>query len=191
MQLKPLALKLLFTLAFAGFAAGSAQAQLVANGGFETGDTTGWNVQLGFFGLANVTSTSHSGAYALFFGNQDSGVDNILQSIATTPGSQYQLSFWAAASGGQAWAYVDGRQVLSLPSNASSYTLYAVNFTASSTSTQLKFGSAAGGYLSGGGYFLDDVTVTAVPEPSQWALMGLGLAAMGALVRRQRAAVTR
>jgi len=38
-------------------------------------------------------------------------------------------------------------------------------------------------------FALDNLdTVTAVPEPSQWLLMGLGLAAVGALVRRRSAA---
>ncbi len=33
-------------------------------------------------------------------------------------------------------------------------------------------------------FALDNIVVTAVPEPSQWLLMGLGLMAMGGLVRR-------
>lgn len=35
-------------------------------------------------------------------------------------------------------------------------------------------------------FALDNLNVTAVPEPSQWALMGLGLAAVGAIARRRK-----
>lgn len=37
-----------------------------------------------------------------------------------------------------------------------------------------------------GQFALDNINVTAVPEPSQWALMGLGLAAVGAFARRRK-----
>lgn len=39
-----------------------------------------------------------------------------------------------------------------------------------------------------GQFALDNINVTAVPEPSQWLLMGLGLAALGAFARRRSAA---
>lgn len=39
-----------------------------------------------------------------------------------------------------------------------------------------------------GQFALDNINVTAVPEPSQWLLMGLGLAALGAFARRRNAA---
>lgn len=39
-----------------------------------------------------------------------------------------------------------------------------------------------------GQFALDNINVTAVPEPSQWALFGLGLAGVAAIARRRRAA---
>lgn len=39
-----------------------------------------------------------------------------------------------------------------------------------------------------GQYALDNINITAVPEPSQWALFGLGLAGVAAIARRRRAA---
>ncbi|TDP73132.1 NF038120 family PEP-CTERM protein [Roseateles toxinivorans] len=39
-----------------------------------------------------------------------------------------------------------------------------------------------------GQFALDNIAVTAVPEPSSWLMMGLGLAAFGAFARRRNAA---
>ncbi|MEO5734097.1 MAG: NF038120 family PEP-CTERM protein [Rubrivivax sp.] len=39
-----------------------------------------------------------------------------------------------------------------------------------------------------GQFGLDNINIAVVPEPAEWLLMGLGLAAVGGLVRRRRAA---
>lgn len=49
-------------------------------------------------------------------------------------------------------------------------------------------GSCAAFSSDKGQFALDNINVTAVPEPSQWLLMGLGLAALGAFARRRSAA---
>jgi hypothetical protein len=56
-----------------------------------------------------------------------------------------------------------------------------------------RFGISADYYIGGDGDFvtLDDVVLSsaAVPEPSTWALMILGLGATGGLLRRRRLAI--
>ncbi len=58
-----------------------------------------------------------------------------------------------------------------------------LSFTANSGSTLLTFTSGASGYS---GAEIDNVSVTAVPEPQSYALMLAGLGLMGAVVRRRK-----
>src|SRR5262249_31612319 len=71
-----------------------ASADLIVNGGFETGDFTGWNYSsldnLSFVG----TGFAKSGNFAAFFGDtQADGGGSISQSFETTVGASYSLSF--------------------------------------------------------------------------------------------------
>src|SRR5262249_2874481 len=65
----------------------------ITNGGFETGNFTGWT-QGGTTGNTGVAAnTPHTGTFAAFLGPV--GSDGTLsQNVATTPGQQYVLSFW-------------------------------------------------------------------------------------------------
>jgi hypothetical protein len=55
----------------------------------------------------------------------------------------------------------------------------SVNLDAGVVARSITFGDAAG--VAG----FDNVTITAVPEPGTWALLAVGLAGVGALVRRR------
>jgi len=83
--------------------------ELMVNGGFETGDTTGW-LQVRQQGLAmdGVVVPSTVGTTAddseeenyYWVDGEVEGVDGLAQAIATVTGQTYTLSFWLAGSGG-------------------------------------------------------------------------------------------
>ena len=80
--------------ALAMFVSVSAQANLVTNGDFETGDFTGWSVfGAGFF--TGVDSTfPQSGSFAAFFGEPVQSPSGIFQSLTTVAGQVYNVTFW-------------------------------------------------------------------------------------------------
>ncbi len=175
-----------------------ARADLVVNGGFETGDFTGWTVTAGASGSYIVVSSfgtahtgapfgPHSGQYEASFGGIGPGDDSISQTLSTTPGQSYVLEYWLANISGPgptehfqaSW----GGQVISasIISNAEAfpYTEYSFTVVASASMTQIQFS----GHQDDTRFTLDDVSVTpmtATPEPSSFVLMLLG--AVGLLV---------
>ncbi len=104
-----------------------AHANLVLNGGFETGDFTGWT-ELGDPTYNIVwAGNPHSGFYAGLSGPVDV-LGGISQSIATIAGHSYEVSFWLSSEqslsgidnsfdfsfGGQSLFFADQRGRLSL-----------------------------------------------------------------------------
>src|SRR4051812_22535412 len=74
-------------------AAGSAKADLVVNGGFETGDFTGW-IQSGDTVSTKVnTFIPHTGNFSVQAGPATS-LGFLSQTLPTTPGTNYTISFW-------------------------------------------------------------------------------------------------
>src|SRR5579859_6126129 len=75
---------------------------IIQNGGFETGDFTGWtqtgNTNYTFVGSDPIYV--HSGNYGAVFAPVGS-LGFISQTVATVPGQKYSLSFWLNSPDGQ------------------------------------------------------------------------------------------
>jgi hypothetical protein len=166
-----------------------ANADLVVNGGFETGDFTGWTTSLDPFYDGVDGSAPHDGSFAAFFGNPF-GISTISQSLATSAGTVYHIDFWlqTEADSNQVstpnhfqfnWGGVSPLTIDDAPAQA--YTHYSFFLPASSSTTTLAFSfSDAPAFLD-----FDTVSVTAVPEPGSLALVSLACALIG-FARRGR-----
>ncbi len=123
-------------------------------------------------------------------GNQGP-TNGIKQSVATVPGSVYDLSFWVGHQYSQAPGYLNGPGIVALYIDGQFFGDFAstgdtVNditwqqfnfaFTAATDSTVIAFlnDTPIGNNLAG----LDDVSLTAVPEPASVFLVSSGLLAL-------------
>jgi Carbohydrate binding domain/PEP-CTERM motif len=192
MHVKPFnrLLTAVFSAGLLAAATGAASANIVVNGGFETGDLSGYDASSCGCDVTNSSAFVHSGNYGLsFFG---AGHDYLLsQTLATSSGTTYTIDFFAKFLGGSPndiSVTFGGVQVLDLVNQATSsvWQEYSVTGMATSSSTVLTFGLRQDPSASA----LDDISVnaitTATPEPSSWAMMILGFAGIGAMTYRRR-----
>ena len=177
-----------------------AAGNLILNGNFATGDFTNWgnnwNNLLLFPNGSDGMSAPGSDSYFASTG----GNGSISQTIATTIGTQYTLSFLSNNDldntgndldpGGSFSGQINGSTLFTAASiylsTVNSWLTQSYNFTATTTSTavelDLNFDSAAGnGYI-------DDISVTAlspVPEPSEWAAASVALLGLVYVAKRR------
>jgi hypothetical protein len=197
----------------------SAQANLLTNGSFESGafvnqgnDTmslaagstviTGWTVvtdTTAWIGATNPFGLSASnGSFFLDLTNYQAGAPfaGMTQTVATTPGAIYSLSFDLGSS--TRWGRPDSitasaggtSQTFIAPSTGGNNDWQSVSmqFIASSASTTVRLQGASGINYIG----LDNADVefvsgpTPVPEPTTLALLGLGLVGLAAWRSRRQ-----
>ncbi len=186
----------LIALALLASASSASAANLVVNGGFETGDFSGWSSTGDTAGTTVSWQVPHSGTWHADIVPRI-GYNHLEQSIQTIAGHTYDVSFYLlhppflfVPFNNAFSASFDSQNLLTFTNALGwyQYTHFTSSITASSNSTLLSFNSATEAY-----YELDDVAVIditptgGVPEPASWALMIVGFGAAGAMIRRRKA----
>ena len=169
-----------------------AATNLVVNGGFEDG-ATGWTTYApwGPLPVPNFDLTRFDGDWVASTGcNYICPLD---QTLSTVAGQSYNLSFAYNAGGTSGPAGVPGgvelkvywgntlvKDILGGPVGWNVFSIN--NLVAPTNSTQLEFAGIKVPDRIG----LDDVSVSAVPEPATWIMLILGFGIVGVFLRGNR-----
>ncbi len=187
--------KILAVAALFAFSGSMFAQNLINNGGFETGDFTGWT-QSGDLGYTGVCQSNQGdlddcsgrnvfdGIYMGSFGPMDSH-GYLTQAVATTAGQAYTISFWLqnGPSPNDFSLSFDGVTLLDLPNqDGFSWTQYTFTTIATGSSADLQFGF----YQPQDYWELDDVSVQETPEPSSLTLLGSALGLGAGFLRKFR-----
>lgn len=211
-----------FALAASGAVSGPAQAvSLIVNGGFEASSSTtqtptGWTNIGPTNGIIPYSAVSSQPVYEgmNFYslgGVGSNGISSIgvgiSQSVATTIGNTYRLTFGYSGENGPNLATVLGVSIGSMttPFQVTStntgfftrpFTTATLNYVATSALTPISFtllGTNEVGLIGNNDPLIDGVSFEqiavggAVPEPATWAMMIVGFGAIGGVMRRRAA----
>ena len=147
---------------------------VVAQNGVKSLDLYGFNAGT----ISTTFATVASQVYQVTFFYSREPDRNGVGSNSPVPSS---LSVVAAGGSAQTFSFSG----TSTPANML-WTQGLYNFTATGTSTTLSFAALNG--VNGGGAMLDNVSVSAVPEPAEWAMLLSGIGLVGWAAKRRRGA---
>jgi hypothetical protein len=202
MRFLPIALLVLA----ASFAMQAKAGSIALDGGFESAAVNctsgvysgslgdGWTATEGLIAVCNSSDFSgvpHSGSQMAYL-DWSNTVNTVSQTLTTTVGQSYLISYWVADNVPDTFSVSFGSQVLfdgTAPTNgvdvASDYVNDTYTATATSSSTILSFTGQWLEIEGGNGTILDDVSVTAVsssvPEPATLGFTALGFLALFSL----------
>ena len=156
-----------------------AQGNLVVNGGFDT-DASGWTLTNGAFYYSHGSHGNPAGSVALI--NSLSTVSQEVNGLIS--GQYYVISGDYEGGGGEKNTITNGfgvalDGVYLFETNAptlSSWYNFSFDYTASSASVLLSLSAPING--TGYGYYIDNISIQAVPEPSIVALTAVGGASL-------------
>jgi hypothetical protein len=174
---------MLFSWQFSAIAA----TNLIANPSFESG-SSGWTFSGGGAGTCPSPCTfPHTGDAAGYKNLFDGGMGTISQAVATTPSLTYAISLWLADNSFEAGTVTASfGSILGVTATGADtspdYRQYTFTAMASGLSTDFVFA----GIVTSGTFFIDDVSVSVVPEPSRIALILVGLAPLWLWTPRRR-----
>lgn len=154
---------------------------LVQNGSFETGDFSDWTTQAAGVGSDFTVWADGTpwGTYVSYFSADGNQLDQISQNLATSAGTQYEISLWVKNYGIESDALQiewEGNLVLNLSplgTGLESWELITLNATAANSGSMFKIR----GRDAQAAFEIDNVSVEAVPEPATLTVFALGAAA--------------
>jgi hypothetical protein len=166
----------------------SANANLITNGDFETGDFTGWTVTKAAF--ESIIFVDHGPGpdttFGAFFGATSTDFDAISQTFVTTPGALYTLSFFHQVvntkfpADNEFRVLFAGAVVFDNLNANPGFGTFTFNLQAIGPLTTLEFEGRNFPAFD----FLDNVSVQAAPDAGSSALL-LGLAVTGLVFIRR------
>jgi VCBS repeat-containing protein len=142
---------------------------VAVNGGFETGDLTGWVAS----GTVAVDPTFIGGELGNYAARLAAGSGSLDQDIATTAGQHYTLSFYVAGDpegDSSITASWDGTQIFAQTDPTPGFTKYTFDVVGDGLHpvTQLIFNYSDGG----DGVFVDQVSLNPTPGPATESISG-------------------
>jgi hypothetical protein len=195
----------------------SSAANLLVNGNFEASNSQfttppGWtNIghEDGVIPYTAFNTPPYDGFYFYDVGGFGSPLpapgDGIEQTVATTPGAHYTLTFGLTHENGNGPEIADvmiGSQLTQYPLGIdglgplkSPFVTHQLSYVAVGSTTTIAFTvDAASAFLGNNDPMIDKVifapvVAATVPEPATWAMLMVGFGALGALARRRRLAL--